>query len=288
RAEESCGGKLVQRFPITNWEDFAFVEHQELFCQPCGWHLTSPASGAHIFCWHTFTSESAPSATRPCSIFYEPVSSQQKLLCMGRRPSLGLSSESLPRERDQLEQAAIVTAANVLRSSSNGLLCNSSVRRQLGIHNCILLVTALLTGCRVALFSYSYARLTSACRALTALLYPRAHFGAHSGPNLCLNTLTPPCVRVSVRHSRLFGNSHVDAMECVSLRGVDHPGVGDSAAAATGVSSSAAATASGPSTVGGEAAELLTRRRWPADEDWIDKQNRGGLYSHVQRVAQRL
>uniref|UniRef100_A0A1I8HMA5 UDENN domain-containing protein n=1 Tax=Macrostomum lignano TaxID=282301 RepID=A0A1I8HMA5_9PLAT len=423
RAEESCGGKLVQRFPITNWEDFAFVEHQELFCQPCGWHLTSRPQAPTFFV-HTFTSESGSQCYAAMFNFYEPVSSQQKLLCMGRRPSLGLSSESLPD--DQLEQqqfhgsngelqqaaaadphlvrpadlyapkslvllsrhdcpevlhdclAVIYTAyvdgsarkeegqlERIVGNLLGGVIVSSHVPtrfsisahdhqivrppmcsevpvtgssvtllfRQLGIHNCILLVTALLTGCRVALFSYSYARLTSACRALTALLYPFNY------EHTLVPILPKPLLEyVNATVPFLYGihgslKSHVDAMEAVfdlicadldlgcvhekwsggqssvtqisectlrpvigditavlnpslltadyafppsssaSSSAVDHPGVGDSAAAATGVSSSAAATASGPSTVGGEAAELLTRRL-AGREDWIDKQIR--------------
>lgn len=68
----SCSqGKILQRFPETDWQDTPFIEGLELFCQPHGWRLT-PDPRPPLFFTSVLTDVKASSHYCAILTFFEP------------------------------------------------------------------------------------------------------------------------------------------------------------------------------------------------------------------------
>ncbi|KAI8512805.1 ARS-binding factor 1 [Branchiostoma belcheri] len=68
-------GKILQRFPTTDWEDVTFHQGIELFCQPGGWNLSMQRRPPAFFV-ATLTDMDAERHYCACLSFMEPVEVQ--------------------------------------------------------------------------------------------------------------------------------------------------------------------------------------------------------------------
>ncbi|XP_052797634.1 myotubularin-related protein 13-like isoform X4 [Mya arenaria] len=76
RSGSSCG-KILQRFPRTDWPDCPFTPGIELFCQPTGWVLSSQRQQPTFFV-SVLTDIDADRHYSACLTFYEPVARTTK------------------------------------------------------------------------------------------------------------------------------------------------------------------------------------------------------------------
>ncbi|XP_075694275.1 myotubularin-related protein 13 isoform X1 [Rhinoderma darwinii] len=223
-------GKIIQRFPLTDWSDTPFPQGIELFCQPGGWQLsrerkqptffvvvlTDIDSDRHYCACLTFHEaeinlqgtkrdhrdgdEEDSGLIQPAQVF-APKSlvlvsrlDYQEIFraCLGLIytvyvdslnvslenlvanlvtciiPSAGGSQKlfSLGAGDRQLIQTPLYDSLPVTGTSAALLF------QQLGIQNVLSLLCAVLTENKVLFHSSSFQRLSDACRALEALMFP--------------------------------------------------------------------------------------------------------------------
>ncbi|XP_075044599.1 myotubularin-related protein 13 isoform X2 [Mixophyes fleayi] len=223
-------GKIIQRFPLTDWSETPFPQGIELFCQPGGWQLsrerkpptffvvvlTDIDSDRHYCACLTFHEaeinlqgskrdhsdgdDEGSGLIQPAEVF-----APKSLVLVSRldypeifRACLGLIytvyvdslNVSLENLVANLVTCIIPSAGGSQKLFSLGAgdrqliqtpLCESlpvtgtSVAllfQQLGIQNVLSLLCAVLTENKVLFHSSSFQRLSDACRALEALMYP--------------------------------------------------------------------------------------------------------------------
>ncbi|KAK9886900.1 hypothetical protein WA026_019158 [Henosepilachna vigintioctopunctata] len=241
-AKERAGissGIILQRFPEKDWEDTAFIEGIEWFCQPLGWALSTERQQPRFFvsvltdidanrhycaclCFNETVSitptkpadeeedtlENEVSLVRPIpTISHHNVMYAPKCLvlvsrldyietfrnCLGIIYSVYIENIPVPLETlvgnilgciqvpppggpqvrfsigagdRQALQPPLSPSLPVTHTSVNLLFF------QLGIRNVLVLFCAIMTEHKILFHSKSYSRLTEACRALTALMYP--------------------------------------------------------------------------------------------------------------------
>ncbi|XP_040266287.1 myotubularin-related protein 13 isoform X2 [Bufo bufo] len=223
-------GKIIQRFPLTDWSDTPFPQGVELFCQPAGWQLSRERKQPTFFVV-VLTDIDSDRHYCSCLTFYEAeinlqgtkrdhidgddedsgliqpaqVFAPKSLVLVSRldypeifRACLGLIysvyvdslNVSLENLVANLVTCIIPSAGGSQKLFSLGAgdrqlvqtpLCDSlpvtgtSVAllfQQLGIQNVLSLLCAVLTENKVLFHSSSFQRLSDACRALEALMYP--------------------------------------------------------------------------------------------------------------------
>uniref|UniRef100_A0A5S6L8J3 Eukaryotic translation initiation factor 3 subunit M n=1 Tax=Xenopus tropicalis TaxID=8364 RepID=A0A5S6L8J3_XENTR len=221
-------GKIIQRFPMTDWSDTPFPQGIELFCQPGGWQLsrerkqptffvvvlTDIDSDRHYCACLTFyeaeinlqqqregeTEEEDSGLIQPAQVF-----APKSLVLVSRldypeifRACLGLIytvyvdslNVSLENLVSNLVTCIVPSAGGSQKLFSLGAgdrqliqtplidslpVTGTSVAllfQQLGIQNVLSLFCAVLTENKVLFHSSSFQRLSDACRALEALIYP--------------------------------------------------------------------------------------------------------------------
>ncbi|XP_078661870.1 myotubularin-related protein 13-like [Branchiostoma floridae x Branchiostoma belcheri] len=229
-------GKILQRFPTTDWEDVTFHQGIELFCQPGGWNLSMQRRPPAFFV-ATLTDMDAERHYCACLSFMEPVEVQpnqpddqeseeeeEEGVENGERPkqTLMFAPKSLVLvsrlqhfetfrhclgilytvyiENQSVQIETLV--GNILGSvhvpppggpqvrfsigagdrqalqpplSDSLPVTGTTVAmlfRQLGIYNVICLFCAALTDHKILFHSTSYSRMSDACQALCALMFP--------------------------------------------------------------------------------------------------------------------
>uniref|UniRef100_A0A5K3FQK9 UDENN domain-containing protein n=1 Tax=Mesocestoides corti TaxID=53468 RepID=A0A5K3FQK9_MESCO len=70
-------GRVLQRFPTKEWNNYPYEFHVESFCQPCGWQLTKNRQAPTFFVAY-LTDVDGSHYYAACLTFYEAVSSQQQ------------------------------------------------------------------------------------------------------------------------------------------------------------------------------------------------------------------
>ncbi|KAM9301545.1 myotubularin-related protein 13 [Gastrophryne carolinensis] len=223
-------GKIVQRFPLTDWSDTPFPQGIELFCQPAGWQLSRERKQPTFFVV-VLTDIDSDRHYCACLTFYEAeinlqgtkhehsngddedsgliqpaqVFAPKSLVLVSRldypeifRACLGLIytvyvdslNVSLENLVSNLLSCIIPSAGGSQKLFSLGAgdrqliqtplfeslpVTGASVSllfQQLGIQNVLSLFCAVLTENKVLFHSSSFQRLSDACRALEALMYP--------------------------------------------------------------------------------------------------------------------
>ncbi|KAM4018235.1 myotubularin-related protein 13 isoform 1-T1 [Anomaloglossus baeobatrachus] len=223
-------GKIIQRFPLTDWSDTPFPQGIELFCQPGGWQLSRERKQPTFFVV-VLTDIDSDRHYCACLTFYEAeinlqgtkhdhsdgddedsgliqpaqVFAPKSLVLVSRldypeifRACLGLIytvyvdslNVSLENLVANLVTCIIPAAGGSQKLFSLGAgdrqliqtplydslpVTGTSVAllfQQLGIQNVLGLFCAVLTENKVLFHSSSFQRLSDACRALEALMYP--------------------------------------------------------------------------------------------------------------------
>ncbi|XP_071974941.1 myotubularin-related protein 13 isoform X3 [Engystomops pustulosus] len=223
-------GKIIQRFPLTDWSDTPFPQGIELFCQPGGWQLSRERKQPTFFVV-VLTDIDSDRHYCACLTFYEAeinlqgtkhdhsdgddedsgliqpaqVFAPKSLVLVSRldypeifRACLGLIytvyvdslNVSLENLVANLVTCIIPSAGGSQKLFSLGAgdrqliqtplydslpVTGTSVAllfQQLGIQNVLSLFSAVLTENKVLFHSSSFQRLSDACRALEALMYP--------------------------------------------------------------------------------------------------------------------
>ncbi|XP_066439636.1 myotubularin-related protein 13 isoform X4 [Eleutherodactylus coqui] len=223
-------GKIIQRFPLTDWSDTPFPQGVELFCQPGGWQLSRERKQPTFFVV-VLTDIDSDRHYCACLTFYEAeinlqgakrdhsdgddedsgliqpaqVFAPKSLVLVSRldypeifRACLGLVytvyvdslNVSLENLVANLVTCIIPSAGGSQKLFSLGAgdrqliqtplydslpVTGTSVAllfQQLGIQNVLSLFCAVLTENKVLFHSSSFQRLSDACRALEALMYP--------------------------------------------------------------------------------------------------------------------
>ncbi|XP_073514007.1 myotubularin-related protein 13 [Phyllobates terribilis] len=223
-------GKIIQRFPLTDWSDTPFPQGIELFCQPGGWQLSRERKQPTFF-MVVLTDIDSDRHYCACLTFYEAeinlqgtkrdhsdgddddsgliqpaqVFAPKSLVLVSRldypeifRACLGLIytvyvdslNVSLENLVANLVTCIVPAAGGSQKLFSLGAgdrqliqtplydslpVTGTSVAllfQQLGIQNVLGLFCAVLTENKVLFHSSSFQRLSDACRALEALMYP--------------------------------------------------------------------------------------------------------------------
>ncbi|CAH1256560.1 SBF1 [Branchiostoma lanceolatum] len=230
-------GKILQRFPLTDWEDVTFHQGIELFCQPGGWNLSMQRRPPAFFV-ATLTDMDAERHYCACLSFMEPVEVQpnqpddqeseeeeeeegvengegpkqtlmfapKSLVLVSRlqhfetfRHCLGiLYTVYIENQSVQIETLVGNILGSVHVPPPGGPQVRFSIGagdrqalqpplsdslpvtgttvamlfRQLGIYNVICLFCAALTDHKILFHSTSYSRMSDACQALCALMFP--------------------------------------------------------------------------------------------------------------------
>uniref|UniRef100_A0A8D2P591 SET binding factor 1 n=1 Tax=Zosterops lateralis melanops TaxID=1220523 RepID=A0A8D2P591_ZOSLA len=184
-------GQILQRFPEKDWEDNPFPQGIELFCQPSGWQLF-PERNPPTFFVAVLTDINSERHYCACFTFWEAVESPQgqALECPQLLALLIRAVVSLENVIGNLLTCTIPITGGAQRTISLGAgdrqviqtpindslpVSSCSVAllfRQLGITNVLFLFCAALTEHKILFLSSSYQRLTDACRALLALMFP--------------------------------------------------------------------------------------------------------------------
>uniref|UniRef100_A0A8D2PAT1 SET binding factor 1 n=1 Tax=Zosterops lateralis melanops TaxID=1220523 RepID=A0A8D2PAT1_ZOSLA len=182
-------GQILQRFPEKDWEDNPFPQGIELFCQPSGWQLF-PERNPPTFFVAVLTDINSERHYCACFTFWEAVESPQNSLGLIYTIYVDGLSVSLENVIGNLLTCTIPITGGAQRTISLGAgdrqviqtpindslpVSSCSVAllfRQLGITNVLFLFCAALTEHKILFLSSSYQRLTDACRALLALMFP--------------------------------------------------------------------------------------------------------------------
>uniref|UniRef100_A0A8C2HTB0 SET binding factor 1 n=1 Tax=Cyprinus carpio TaxID=7962 RepID=A0A8C2HTB0_CYPCA len=172
-------GRILQRFPEKDWEDNPFPQGLELFCQPSGWEL-DPERKPPSFFVSVLTDINSERHYCACFTFWESVENPQVCAehvvhahtCLHTEAYgagvcvLGLRTITLGAGDRQVIQTPINDSLPVSGCSVAQLF------RQLGIVNVLCQFCAALTEHKILFLSSSYQRLTDACRALLAIMFP--------------------------------------------------------------------------------------------------------------------
>uniref|UniRef100_A0A8C2G7K1 SET binding factor 1 n=1 Tax=Cyprinus carpio TaxID=7962 RepID=A0A8C2G7K1_CYPCA len=174
-------GRILQRFPEKDWEDNPFPQGLELFCQPSGWEL-DPERKPPSFFVSVLTDINSERHYCACFTFWESVENPQ--LQKGE-PSEADEDENLHylwiNQCFSLKGSRTITLGagdrQVIQTPINDSLpvsgCSvAQLFRQLGIVNVLCQFCAALTEHKILFLSSSYQRLTDACRALLAIMFP--------------------------------------------------------------------------------------------------------------------
>ncbi|XP_043190119.1 myotubularin-related protein 13-like isoform X3 [Amphibalanus amphitrite] len=101
----SCG-KILQRFPVTDWDDTAFIDGIELFCQPQGWALSTERLEPRFFV-SVLTDVDAERHYCACLTFNETVTIQPS------KP-VDEEEETFSGERNGLQRLPTITHHSVM------------------------------------------------------------------------------------------------------------------------------------------------------------------------------
>uniref|UniRef100_A0A6I8Q832 SET binding factor 1 n=1 Tax=Xenopus tropicalis TaxID=8364 RepID=A0A6I8Q832_XENTR len=182
-------GRILQRFPEKDWEDNPFPQGIELFCQPSGWQLSTEKKPPTFFI-AVLTDISSERHYCSCFTFWEELENIQDSLGLIYTIHTDGLSVSLENVIGNLLTCTVPVTGGSQRTISLGAgdrqviqtpicdslpISNCSVAllfRQLGITNVLCLFCAALTEHKILFLSTSYQRLTEACRALLAIMFP--------------------------------------------------------------------------------------------------------------------
>ncbi|KAL7061824.1 hypothetical protein AAHC03_0763 [Spirometra sp. Aus1] len=89
-------GRVIQRFPKTDWKNYPYEFRVESFCQPCGWRLTRNRQAPTFFVAY-LTDMQGNRYYAACLTFYEAVTSVQM---NGANSASAIRTEQDPRSRD--------------------------------------------------------------------------------------------------------------------------------------------------------------------------------------------
>uniref|UniRef100_A0A8C2G4I6 SET binding factor 1 n=1 Tax=Cyprinus carpio TaxID=7962 RepID=A0A8C2G4I6_CYPCA len=184
-------GRILQRFPEKDWEDNPFPQGLELFCQPSGWEL-DPERKPPSFFVSVLTDINSERHYCACFTFWESVENPQ--VCAEHVQKLYNRIQGFFFKDDlilifsyhltiflPLPLYLTITLGagdrQVIQTPINDSLpvsgCSvAQLFRQLGIVNVLCQFCAALTEHKILFLSSSYQRLTDACRALLAIMFP--------------------------------------------------------------------------------------------------------------------